>query len=264
MKYFKYWAEEKHKISIFGKAEEITLLVGSNESEESAKHEASLRAKRIEKRIAESGPREEYEVGIREHISDVIDESNVISICRYGAKVLNTERYTVLDLDDYAKSLWDIFKPMKRMDKKEKIVFKFQEFVSKHPEFGSDFRIYETTKGIRVIGKKYLDPADKKNIRLMGKLNVDWLYVVLSQKQQCYRARITPKPYRLRIKTIKVKSPLFCQSDTYKNWANMYDEASRNYTVARYIKSIGRDFSSDKVIKYHDERCNSHQGFSLA
>jgi hypothetical protein len=176
MKYFKYWAEDKHRINIDGQLEEINLVVGSNDSINAAKDEALLRAQKIEQRIAEGGCKDEYETGIREFISEILDASNIVSVCRYGAKVLNTNEYTVLDLDDYAKSIWDIFKPLKGLTKKERIIFKFEEFLRKNPEIGSDFRVYETTKGIRVIGKKYLDPTNKKYIRLMGKLNVDWLY----------------------------------------------------------------------------------------
>jgi len=176
MKYFKYWVEDKHRINIDGQLEEINLVVGSNDSINAAKDEALLRAQKIEQRIAEGGCKDEYETGIREFISEILDASNIVSVCRYGAKVLNTNEYTVLDLDDYAKSIWDIFKPLKGLTKKERIIFKFEEFLRKNPEIGSDFRVYETTKGIRVIGKKYLDPTNKKYIRLMGKLNVDWLY----------------------------------------------------------------------------------------
>jgi len=176
MRYFKYWVEDKHRINIDGQLEEINLVVGSNDSINAAKDEALLRAQKIEQRIAEGGCKDEYETGIREFISEILDASNIVSVCRYGAKVLNTNEYTVLDLDDYAKSIWDIFKPLKGLTKKERIIFKFEEFLRKNPEIGSDFRVYETTKGIRVIGKKYLDPTNKKYIRLMGKLNVDWLY----------------------------------------------------------------------------------------
>lgn len=264
MKYFKYWSEDKHQINIGNHNEEINLLVGSNVSKDAAKDVSVQRAKDIELRIANRGFIEEYETSIREFVSDVLDSSNIVSICRYGAKVLNTDEYTVLDLDDYAKSILDIFKPLRKLTKKERIIFKFEVFVSKNPVLGRDFRIYETSKGIRVIGKKYLEPANNEYHRLMTKLNVDWIYLILSRKQQCYRARISPKPYRLGIKTIKVRTPLFCETETYQDWSRMYEDASRDYTVAKFIKFIGSDFSSDQAIQFHDRQCNSDQNFKLA
>lgn len=264
MKYFKYWVEDKHRITIDGQRKEISLLTGSNDSIGAAKKEALLKAQKIEQRIFERGRKDEYEAGIKEHVSDIIDQSNIVTVCRYGAKVLNTNEYTVLDLDDYATSIWDIFKPLRGLNKKERITLKFEQFVRRNPDFGSDFRIYETTKGLRIIGKKYLDPSNKKNVQMMRKLNVDRLYLVLSRKQQCYRARLTPKPYRLKIKTIKIRTPLACETASYKSWSSMYDNASRNVTVAKHIKSIGRDFSNERVIRYHDEKCQSDKGFELA
>ncbi|SMF46665.1 hypothetical protein SAMN02745866_02986 [Alteromonadaceae bacterium Bs31] len=264
MKYFQYWIEDKHSIRIDGQLKEIKLLVGSNSSIDDAKHEALLRAKEIEARISKRRPKGEYEAGVREFVSEILDASNIVTVCRYGASILNTDQYTVLDLDDYAKSIWDVFKPLKGLSKKERIIFKFEEFLSKNPEIGSDFRIYETANGIRVIGKKYLDPTDRKYSRLMSKLNVDWLYLILSRKQQCYRARLTPKPYRLGIKTIKVHTPLVCKTQAYKNWSIMYDDAALNYTVAKYVKSIGRDFSFEKAVRFHDLQCKSSEELKLA
>lgn len=264
MKIFRHWVEESRRITIGGQAQEITLLVGSNVSKDAAKREATARAETIERRIANGGRKEEYEVGVSEYVSDVINGSNMVTVCRYGAKVLNTDQYTVLDLDDYAKSIWDVFRSLKSMTTKERIVFKFEQFVGKNPEIGSDFRIYETAKGIRVIGKQYLDPVDRKNIRLMRRLNVDWLYVLLSRKQQCYRARLTPKPHRLKIRTIKVKTPLVAESDHYKDWSKTYEEAAQNYSVAKYLKSLGHDFSYDQVVRYHDDQCKAHESFTLA
>ncbi len=264
MKYFKYWVEEKQLITIDGRPEEIKLLIGSQVSKGEAKREALSKAKEIEERIARRGRKEEYEVGIREYVADIIDESNVVSVCRYGAKILNTDEYTVLDLDDYRKSFWDIFKRRDKLTKKERIVRKFEENIKRFPELGADFRIYETAKGIRVIGKSYVDPAARQNIGMMRKMGVDWLYIILSGKQQCYRARLSPKPYRLGIKTMKIRSPLVCETEEYKAWAQMYEKASEDYAVVRIIKSIGVDFSRDPVISYHDEHCNAEMNLKLA
>ncbi|WP_341708860.1 hypothetical protein [Halopseudomonas sp.] len=264
MKYFKYWVKETHRIRVAGQPEEISLLVGSNESKEAASAQASVLARGIEKRIETRDARDEYEAGIKEHVARVIDRSNVVTVCRYGAKILNTDQYTILDLDDYPKSFWDRFGAARKMTKKERIVFKFEQAVAKLPELGCDFRIYETANGVRVIGKQYLDPAEPRSTRIMQKINVDWLYIILSSKQRCFRARLSPKPYRLGIKTIKVSSPLVCETDEYRSWEQVYEAASQDVSVVHYLKSIGKDFSRDPVVRFHDEQCNAHKRFKLA
>ena len=191
MKYFKFWIEKSFNISVDDHKEQINVLAGSNVSKHAATLEADERAKKIERRIAERSSKESYEVAIKEHVDEILDDANIITICRYGAKVLNTEQYTILDLDDYPVDFFDWIKPLKKLSRKERIVLKFEQRIERYPILGSDFRIYETTKGIRVIGKKYLEPSGKEFRKLMLKLNVDWIYIQLSQKQQCYRARIT-------------------------------------------------------------------------
>lgn len=264
MKYFKFWIKETFKISIDGKIKEIKLLVGSNISKKAATDDAAAQVKKIEQRIAERKPKEEYDVAIKEHVSDIIDESNIITICRYGAKILNTNQYTILDLDDYPIDFLDIFKSLGKLTKKERIVFKFQERIKRYPILGNDFRIYETTKGVRVIGKKYIETSSKKYTSLMNNLYVDWIYIQMSKKQNCYRARITPKPYRMRMRTIKIKSPLDCETNEYIDWSEEYEKKSQGYTVVRLLKSIGQDFSNDHVIKIHDEISNAHKNNTLA
>ena len=264
MKYFQYWIEEKFKITIDNKTEEIKILTGSNTSKEAAAKDASIQAQKIEQRIAERRPKEQYDSAIKEHVSEIIDEANIITICRYGAKILNTNQYTILDMDDYPVDFLDLFKSLNKMTKKERIVFKFEQKIQRLPLLGNDFRIYETTKGIRVIGKKYIDPTQKKHSAIMRKLNVDWLYIQLSKKQNCYRARLSPKPYRMRIKTIKIRTPLDCEQQAYIDWSNEYEQNADNFSVVKLVKTIGKDFSTDPVIKKHDYICNAHKNHKLA
>ncbi len=264
MKYYKFWIKEDFKITIDGSEETINILSGSNQSEKEALLKASEKARNIEKRISERKPKNTYEVAIKEYVDEIIDDSNIITICRYGAKILNTTHYTILDLDDYPIDFLDFFKGLGKLKKKDRIVHKFEERIRKFPELGTDFRIYETTKGIRVIAKKYIDPSSNGYTNLMRKLHVDWLYIQLSKKQACYRARLTPKPYRMKFKTIKVKSPLDCKKESYINWEQAYVEKSKEYSVVRLVKTVGNDFSRESVIKKHDLMCNLHPTRKLA
>lgn len=264
MKYFKFWVKESFNIRVDQVQQSISILSGSNISKEDASAKAANQSKQIESRIASGKIKETYEASIKEHVAEVIDEQNIVTVCRYGAKVLNSTQYTFFDLDDYPHDLWDIFKPVRKLPKKERIVYKFLEKIKKHPELGSDFRIYETTKGIRVIGKKYLNPADRGYQSLMRKVAVDWLYMQLSKKQNCFRARLTPKPYRMQAKTIKVRSPLDCETPEYIAWEKSYQSASQRYAVVKHLKSIGSDFANEPVIKMHDQTCNAHNNLTLA
>lgn len=264
MKYFKYWVKEAFQIRINGDLKTISILSGSNESKEDAHTEATTKAHQIEERIKNRSQKEKYEVAIREHVDQIIDETNIISICRYGAKILNTTQYTILDLDDYRFSFFDLFGRLKKLSKKERIIYKFERNVTRFPELGRDFRIYETNKGIRVIGKQYVTPAGKYYTAMMRKLSVDGIYVQLSKKQNCYRARLTPKPYRMKSATIKIRCPLDCETSAYYDWSNTYEAASKNFSVVKLAKINGMDFSQEPIVKLHDEICNMRKQNKLA
>ncbi len=256
MKLNKYWVQEEHTIVINKQRETIHVWGGSNISEDDARENARIKALKVQSKIDTYSPDEAYEVTIREHIVTEINSSNIVTVCRYGAQVLNTEQFTILDLDDYPIEFFDIFRGLGKMSKKERIVYKFKEKLKKRPQLGEDFRIYETAKGIRVIGKKYVSPQEKKFRSLMRFFYVDWIYIEMCRKQNCYRARLTPKPYRMKGNTIRVTSPLTCETAEYKEWSSEYQQRSQNFSVVRLIETIGSNFSTDPVVRLHDTTCN--------
>ncbi|KZN43274.1 hypothetical protein N474_22910 [Pseudoalteromonas luteoviolacea CPMOR-2] len=264
MKYYKYWKKENFTIKIDNQDEVITVLAGSNISVEDAYNEAREHSQDIEQRIAAGEGKESYQSAIREHVSDILDDENILTVCRYGAKVLNTTQYTILDLDDYPASFFDRFKAISKLPRKARIIAKFEQNIKKYPQLGSDFRIYETAKGIRVIGKNYIAPSTKGYVKLMRTLGVDQIYIGLSKKQNCYRARLTPKPYRMKHKAIKIRSPLDCETIQYKDWKSSYETAAERYSVVKLVKTLGTDFEKDSVIKLHDSVCNLQANKRLA
>ncbi|MCL2105120.1 MAG: hypothetical protein FWH21_08750 [Kiritimatiellaeota bacterium] len=251
MKCYTFWVRETRTIFIGNEQQSIMLVAGSNVSKE----DASLNAKRIAQSLEEriNNPRrarESYEVVIKEKIDQDIDPRNIITINRYGARVLNTTEYTILDIDRPPSSFLDLFRAKK--DPKEKIVARFKACVARHPELGTSFRIYETCAGIRIIGKTYFDPQTRNFENVMRSLSVDPLYRILSRKQNCYRARLTPKPYRMKAETIRIKTPLDCETEAYDAWRKKYAETSQGYSVVRLKETLGSDFGGDPVIALHD------------
>ncbi|UTA47310.1 hypothetical protein L1F30_14200 [Simiduia sp. 21SJ11W-1] len=256
MKYFKYWVQSKVPVRIGNRDTQITLLAGSNISAEDAERQALQHAQDVEHRVRTGKRREDYQVPIKEKLVEVLNDDNVITVCRYGALILNSREYTILDLDDYPIDFLDIFRGLGKLSKKERIVYKFEAKIKKQLAFGQDFRIYETAKGIRVIGKTFVAPEQPRFTRWMRALFVDWLYIEMSKRQGCYRARLTPKPFRMKIKTLKIRSPLDCDTQAYKEWAAMYAERAKDFSVVRLIKTLGRDFSHEPVVRAHDQLCN--------
>jgi len=255
MKIYKHWATEKQKILIDGAEQEITCYGGSNLSVEDALTRAREKAEKIQRKIAgEKHLFDEYEAEIREEILQIIDDHSVITRNRYGARVLNTENLMILDIDKPRSSFGDLFRKKDGQSNKTRIFDSVKKLAAtpKYKEYG--YRIYETYQGARVIvlGKDF-DPRDRATRHMMDEFNCDPLYSTLCIKQGCYRARLTPKPYRMKMRAYKVRFPGDGVDSEFQQWLAKYEWESRNFNVCKLIEQIGTNHSLNEVIRLHDE-----------
>jgi hypothetical protein len=255
MKIYKYWVVEKQKIVIDGDEQEITCYGGSNISIEDARAKAREKAKKIERKIkGEKHLFDEYEAEIREEILRIIDDHSVITRNRYGASVLNTEKMMILDIDKPRTSLGDLFKKKDTQSAKARIFDMVRKLAAtpKYKEYG--YRLYETYQGARVIflGRDF-DPRDRETKRIMDEFHCDPLYTFLCIKQGCYRARLTPKPYRMKMHGYKVKFPRDGNENEFQQWLSEYESNSRSFNVCRFIEQIGTHHHLNEVVGLHDE-----------
>lgn len=255
MKIYKHWVIEKQKIIIDGNEQEITCYGGSNISAEDARARAREKAKKIERKIkGEKHLFDEYEAEIREEILRLIDNHSAITRNRYGASVLNVENLMILDIDKPKTSFGDLFRKKDPQSDKTRIFDTVRKLAitPKYKEYG--FRLYETYQGARVIvlGREF-DPRDRETKRMMDEFNCDPLYTFLCIKQGCYRARLTPKPYRMKMRGYKVKFPREGDNSEFQQWLSQYEANSRSFNVCRFIEQIGTNHPLNDVIRLHDD-----------
>ena len=253
MKIYKYWTIEKQKILIDGAEQEVTCYGGSNVSMEDARGKAREKAQKIQRKIA--GERhlfENYEVEIREELLQTIDDHSVVTRNRYGARVLNVESLMILDIDK-PKPSGGLFKKKDTRPPKEQIFEMVKTLAStKYKELG--FRIYETYQGARVIvlGKEF-NPRDGSTKKMMDEFNCDPLYTMLCVRQGCYRARLTPKPSRMKFRGYKVKYPREGDDSEFQNWVSEYENMSRSFSVCKLIEQAGTSQYVTDVVRLHDD-----------
>ncbi len=258
MKIYKYWTIEKQKILIDGAQQEVTCYGGSNISVEDARVKAKEKAEKIQRKIAgEKHLFDEYEVEIREELLQTIDDHSVITRNRYGARVLNVENLMILDIDKPKPAagggLGGLFKKKDARPPKEQIFEMVRNLATtKYKEYG--FRIYETYQGARVIvlGKDF-DPRDGETKKMMDEFNCDPLYTMLCIRQGCYRARLTPKPSRMRVRGYRVKYPRTGDDGEFQRWVSEYESVSRNFSVCKLIEQVGASRYVTDVVRLHDE-----------
>ena len=248
-------------------------------SEQSQEHAEELLKKKEERyrnclegrdRGRKTPPDAEYEAPIAEEICETLDEHNIVTRNRYGARVLNTDELLFLDIDYVPPRFGEWFAGLfgKKVPDVKTRIFRRIEELSGLPEFdGVGFRVYETCRGVRLL----LSTRAKTVLRspemapLFRKFGADPLYSELCVRQNCCRARLTPKPARIRMKTLlKFRFPYKEEEkEAIHAWLTEYEAKSKNYAVCRLAARYGKRFTSPAV-EFHDRVTGAESRLPLA
>ena len=108
----------------------------------------------------------------------------------------------------------------------------------RNPDLG--VRNYRTNQGFRVlITGADAPPRSEHAARIMEDLNSDSLYMRLCRVQECYRARLTPKPWRIGMRRIHGAGPWWAGTDTQETWTREYNTLSQDYAVCELVSTTG-------------------------
>jgi hypothetical protein len=240
----KFWA--RGEASLGGAA--ASCWRWSDVSEADARQKANQRAAELARMFA-SGRRhlDRYSYGdrpAREEIIETIDDGAVVTRNAYGALVLNAARAMFIDVD---------FGDDGRDGPATQNV---QRWTGAHPELA--VRVYRTHGGLRLlVTNQTFDPKDAHAIQMLEDVGSDKLYVQLCKAQASFRARLTPKPWRIGMRPPRVRFP-------YENpgahgellhWVSDYDAASRQSSVCKLLTTTGPAAVLDEIkplLAYHD------------
>jgi len=266
VKFYRYWVKEADTIVVDGTSSEITCYGRSDVSLDAARVNAREQAAKILEKIEGNYDAfDDYEVAIREEIIEQIGPQNIISRNRYGALVLNSEDVVFVDIDEPRLGFWETLFGDKTLSKKQQMKRMIEKQISRGNYEGLGFRLYETHSGMRLIisGREFSAGSDASR-KLLRAFNSDPLYAMLCAKQQCYRARLTPKPYRMRLKAHRVHYPRTDEEhQALERWIDGYEAASQRFATCKFIKELGRPCRSG-IIKRHDAMTRAHKSMKLA
>ncbi|MDD3146780.1 MAG: hypothetical protein PHD82_05715 [Candidatus Riflebacteria bacterium] len=266
LRLYRYWATREFDLVIDGESTRISCTAGSNESVSEAEERCAEKAVRVQQIVDHQIKRESsYERPIREEILEEIDDDNVITRNYYGAQILNTSALSIFDIDTYQKTFWEKL-TFKKIDNKTAIIGLLRQLYEQRVLPGTTWRIYETTKGIRlIVTGQYIDPESPVFSQFCRQINADNLYATLCRHQKCYRARLTPKPFRMKIKGIKYRCPIpKGEESAYREWVATYERESCNYSVCRLVETLGNLTSDNQIVELHDRFCCRDESLTLA
>lgn len=279
MKLYRYWAkvagEIEHKKPYVrnprtgerlapGARQAVTFYGGSNHSVEDAAARAREKIAALQRKVNGETDVFAYERDIREEIIQELDPKNIVSRNRYGALVLNSETTMFLDIDLPRPGLFA--RLLGRADPeraKQKLLAAFEKKAASYR--GLSFHVYETYNGFRAIvtGRDFqADSADTK--RMFRDFQVDPTYAYFCLRQQCFRARLTPKAFRMKCKTHRVVYPRNEEEEArHREWVAVYEEACKRFGVCRFVRTLGTG-SRTAVIDFHDRVTKAHEAATLA
>lgn len=197
---------------------------------------------------------EDYETLMLEPVLEQIDADTLITRNHYGVQVLNSTSLCFVDVDDFPLSLGDTIRGLfgNRITPEEKLMRRLRELCEADSSLGA--RLYRTCNGWRIMltGTGIL-PDSPRMHQLFAALHADPLYQSLCSRQKCWRARLTPKPYRVGaagyprpVDSESIHSP------ESQAWLQRYEQACTGKAVCRLVESMGKHFESS-LVELHDK-----------
>ena len=146
----------------------------------------------------------------------------------------------------------------RKLKDKDYYLKKIEAFHKNNPEI--TIRVYETFAGLRIIiCNTFLKANDEFSKYIYAALEVDPLYVKLCNEQLCFRARLSPKPWRISLNapdnSLRFPRKSEIQENKFNKWLKDYELKSTDYSSVKYLKTLGKNIHSEiqQVIEFHDK-----------
>ncbi len=279
----KYWAKSAQSVTApDGRKYALSRWQWSDISTQDAQHQATTRVAELARKVLASEPLNRYTYGdrpLREEISQAVTnhigkEVAIVTRNIYGALIVNAESAMFVDIDFEDDQNSDIGSVLSNLFGREKInpedepLQHIQTWWEGHRDIS--LRVYRTFAGLRCLVTSHVfDPAQPDTTSILTELNSDPLYVRLCRVQECFRARLTPKPWRCNV----IKPPSrYPWSDSasemrYRQWEQRYEGVTAKYATCQLIKQFGSGECHpdvEPVLKLHDRLTQTESNLKLA
>jgi len=214
--------------------------------------------------------RDDYSYSMRdvpEELITRIDANSGITRNGKGCLVLNTADMFFADIDlprigFFAK----LFGATPKKAEAQQIS-QLQQWLADKPDVA--VRVYRTKAGLRYIFTHAPLSVNDETLGWLKALNSDKLYVTLCRNQKCFRARLSPKPFRIRCHTPPVRFPreTAAAKDAFAKWLSVYEQQAEPYAICTFVDSFGSgrvDPKLEKQLTAHDRACRVDSNLPLA
>ncbi|GAA3936455.1 hypothetical protein [Hymenobacter algoricola] len=285
MQIYSHWARTTLACQDAGGASyHLVAYAGSDESPAAAQAAGQALLRTRHAHLLANEPLREYPTGaapLREHLEQRLYDSRgellaALTRNRYGSLVLNAPRVMFLDVDDadlrrplpapaepfsLKRFFSGLFTPVPMpppLVPHEQLQLRLAAWLQLHPEW--KFRLYRTRLGFRLLVMHQLLPPNSPEARgIFEAMRTDLLYVRLCQTQDCYRARLTPKPWRIGWHRPPLPFPFDTpQQQQQQHWEQEYVLRSQGFSVCEWVGEYGLAPScpeARQLAELHDAAC---------
>jgi len=260
-------------------------------SQADAQQQAAILAKAEAQAAAIAGnspsviERERYPYGVRDLVEPELDRimcdgAPIARITRnaYGASVLNADSVMFVDVDTGQTGInpnTGLPLASEQVVSEDEAFAALTDLVAMRSDLA--FRVYATAAGLRYLcTNRLFNPDSSESEEILKSLKSDKRYILLCRKQKCYRARLTPKPWRCR-KEIPL-TPEERQTASRGFFAKLFGGAARrtkvlskpeDFAVCRYLETVGTPAPAmlpeiAEIMRVHDEQCGIATAMPLA
>ncbi len=128
-------------------------------------------------------------------------------------------------------------------------------------------RLYQTPAGFRLVATHRLFKPDEPDVvRFFNALGADPVYVQMCQRQKCFRARVSPKPWRIGIARHMRPNPGVWpvrpeHMARRTAWVAEYERSAEKFASCRYLETFGSGVTVNTkaaaVCELHDRLCQA-------
>ena len=146
-----------------------------------------------------------------------------------------------------------------------------KRFSGQHPDW--HLRLYRTPAGFRVLAlHRVFDARSPEVLDFFKQLRSDPIYVKMCLRQNCFRARVSPKPWRIGISGhIKPRPGTWpieaSRLPERQRWTAQYELKAKGFASCRYVESLGNNTVHPAALAVqllHDDLCQAAGTLPLA
>lgn len=188
----------------------------------------------------------------------------------YGCLVLNSTNALFVDVDEPAPNFRGLLGGLfgKKLDFTIEIVNQARQWIVDHPSWA--WRIYRTRAGLRLLATHTpINPDASVCAEVFKAFQADRLYQKLCRNQQCFRARLSPKPWRCGLDKPVQQWPWSdaAEKEAFQKWDIIYQKAGNEYATCHLIGQYGRAEPHPALadlVRFHDTATRAESKKELA